>query len=239
MKKISYLATMLATLFVVACTSNDIPADPDSNVQGDRVLKINIEKLATKTEHPGAADQSYTKVEDGVIYFFKSDGGAVYAYRLTANDITTLEGANTSTAQTITVGGVPLTATKVVLLTNVIKANKTYPAYVGSTLTSIKGFSFDIKDQQPAGGVSASLPIAYVVMSGEADITDTSVGTDIKGTANIKISPVLSRFEIGAVRCVTVSGTALPGTFGEGQITKFRLRGIFIPNHYASGSVFG
>lgn len=236
MKKISYLATMLAALFMVACTSNDIPADPDDNVQGDRILKINIETLATKTEHPGAADQSYTKVEDGVIYFFKAGGNAVYAYRLTEADINTLSGANSPTLKDIEVTGVPLSAEHVVLITNLNKANnKTYPPFAGNTLSTIKGFTFDIKDQQPKGGKDALSPIAEVVMSGEADIQVVNK----ENRATITIAPVLSRLEIGAVRCINVAGTSLPNTLGDGQITKFRLRGVFIPNHYELGTVFG
>lgn len=239
MKKLNYLASMLAALLMVGCTSNEIPGEPDPNPQGDRVVKINIETLLTKTEHPGAADGSYTKVEDGVIYFFKDGGSSVFAYRLTANDITTLSGATNGTLKDISVSGVPLTANHVVLVTNLNKASKTYPPFAGNTLTTIKGFPFEIKEQQPVGGVSATSPIAEVIMSGEADIIVDGSTTPATNKATITIAPVLSRLEIGAVRCKNVTGTTLPGTYGEGQITKFRLRGIFIANHYELGTVFG
>lgn len=235
MRKLSYLATMLAALFMIACTSNDIPGDTDNGAQGDRVLKINIETLATKTEHPGAADGSFTKVEDGVIYFFKDGGNAVYAYRLTENDIITLTGANSPTLKDITVTGVPLTANHVVLITNLNKANKTYPPFAGNTLSTIKGFPFDIKEQQPVGDKNTLTPTAEVIMSGEANI----VVLNNENRATITIAPVLSRLEIGSVRCKNMPGTTLPGTFGDGQITKFRLRGVFITNHYENGTVFG
>ncbi|MGL5689449.1 MAG: hypothetical protein ACRDD8_01405 [Bacteroidales bacterium] len=235
MKKLSYLASMLAALFFVACTSNEIPGDTD-DTQGDRIVKINVDHLSTKAEQPGAVDNSYTKVEDGVIYFFKDGGTAVFAYRLTADDIATLGGSESM--KNITVTGVPLTANHVVMVSNLNKANKSYPPFAGNTLATIKAFPFSIKEQQPVGGADASLPVAEVVMSGETNITPDASNPAV-GSAAITIAPVLSRLEVGAVRCRTLPGTVLPGTYADGQITKFRLRGIFITNHYELGTVFG
>lgn len=237
---------MLATLFVVACTSNDIPADPDSNVQGDRVLKINIEKLATKTEHPGVIANAFTKVEHGVIYFFDNasanGGNAVFSYTLTPADITTLSSAGpTPTSQNIYVSNVPATATKVIMLTNYKNGISDYPAFTGKTFSQISDLSFDIKDKQPVTLPYVNNVVDKVVMTDDATITttvDASSNTTLR-EAKIELKPVLSRFEIGAVRCITLPGTTLPGTIANGQITKFRIRGIFIPNHYTSGSVFG
>lgn len=248
MKKISYLATMLAALFMVACTSNDIPGDTDNGAQGDRVLKINIEKLATKTEHPGVLANTFTKVEHGVIYFFDNasanGGNAVFSYTLTKADITTLEGAGASpTSQNIYVSNVPATATKVIMLTN-YNGGDDYPAFTGKTFNDISNLSFNIKDKQPVTLPYENNAVDKVVMTDDATITtkvDASNNTTLR-EAQIELKPVLSRFEIGAVRCISVTGTVpadKPTTFGEGQITKFRLRGVFIPNHYTSGSVFG
>ncbi|MGL5228490.1 MAG: hypothetical protein ACRC77_09920 [Bacteroidales bacterium] len=239
MKNLNVFWSMLAALFLFACTSNEIPVDPDSTVNSDRVVKINVDQLSTKAEQPGTLDNTYTKVEDGVIYFFKDGGSAVFAYRLTGDDITTLSGALNGTLKDITVTGVPLSANRVVLITNLNKANKTYPPFAGNTLSTIKGFAFDIKEQQPVGGVDTPYPVAEVIMSGEANIIVDGSVTPSVNKAAITIAPVLSRLEVGAVRCKNVPGTVLPATYGEGQITKFRLNGIFITNHYELGTVFG
>lgn len=239
MKKLNYLAGMLAALLMIGCTSNEVPGEPGSDPQGERILKINIETLSTKTEHPGAATGSFTKVEDGAIYFFNQGGNAVYAYRLTDADILKLADAFSPIDREVTVTGVPLTATSVLLIANLNKANKNYPPFAGNTKATLEEFRFDIKAQQPVGGIDTQLPIAEVVMSGRADIVVDNSSTPATNTAAISITPVLSRLEIGAVRCKTLPDSNLPDVFAEGQITQFRLRGVFIPNHYENGTVMG
>lgn len=229
MKKLSYFAASLAAMTMFSCSTNDDPT-VDPTGQGDRVVKFTISTAVTKTEHPGAATGAKTEIKDGVIYFCDASGNAVYSYPLKASDITNLAGP---TVQTISVNDVPASATQVVMGANAAQAGITYPTYAGQTINTLKAFTFEIKNQQPFGGASTLKPVDKIVMSGSGLIaTDNTDPQNPVYSANIEVTPALSRLEIKNVRCKGDGS-------GIGDIQMFRLLGIFIPNHSATGSVTG
>lgn len=239
MKKMTFFASVLAAIALTACSNENDPVVDDPSLSGDRVLKINVSALTTKAEHPGGATGLKTKIEDGSIYFFDRNENAVFQYQLQPADMSLLNG--TSTKKTIDVPNVPTSALSVMLITNYAVtdgANSTYPPVASQPKSDIEALPFEITNMQPRVTTATGYNnvVDKVVMSGEATIT-SSTGADNKTvhTADIQITPVLSRLEVGSVRCATVS----EGLDKPGQITKFRLKGIFIPNHYATGNVLG
>ncbi|MGL5563315.1 MAG: hypothetical protein ACRDCN_11925 [Tannerellaceae bacterium] len=239
MKKKTFIASVLAAIALTACSNENDPLVDDPLLSGDRVLKINVSALTTKAEHPGGATGLITKIEDGTIYFFDRNENAVFQYSLEGSDMELLNG--TSTKKTIDIPNVPTSALSVMLITNYAVsdgANMSYPSIKSQSKSDIDALTFGITNMQPRATTSSSYhnQVDKVVMSGEAAI-ESSTGADNKiiHTADIQITPMLSRLEVGSVRCTTIS----EGLDQPGQITKFRLKGIFIPNHYATGSVLG
>lgn len=229
MKKLSYFAASLAAMTMFSCSTNDDPT-VDPTGQGNRVVKFSISTAVTKTEHPGAATGAKTEIKDGVIYFCDASGNAVYSYPLKAADITNLAG---STVEPITVNDVPATATHVVMGANAALAGITYPTYAGQTINSLREFTFEIKKQQPFGTAATLKPVDGIVMSGSGQIVINNTNPEKPVySADIEVKPALSRLEVKTVRSKG-DGSAI------GDIQMFRLLGIFIPNHSATGSVTG
>lgn len=231
MKKLSYFAAFFAAMTMFSCSNNDDPT-VDPTVQGDRIVKFKITSEGTKTEHPGVPAGSQTEIKDGVIYFCNSTGNAVYSYTLTTADITSLAGP---TVQTISVPNVPASASQIVMGANATQAGITYPNYAGQSITTLSSFTFNIKDQQPFGGASTTKPVDRIVMSGSGVIaTDNTNPNAPIYSSEIVLTPSLSRLEIKTVRCETD-----PNNIAIGDIEMFRLRGVFVPNHAATGTVTG
>lgn len=235
MKKMTFFASVLAAIALTACSNENDPVVDDPSLSGDRVLKISVSTLTTKAEHPGGATGLRTKIEDGSIYFFDRNKKAVFQYSLTGDDMGSLNGAS---QQPINVPNVPTSALSVMLITNYAVAdgaNSKYPAVASQSKSDIEALSFNIENMQPRA-TGYNNVVDKVVMSGDALIvSSTDANNTTTHTADIQIIPVLSRLEVGSVRCTTIS----EGLDQPGQITKFRLKGIFIPNHYAAGSVLG
>ncbi|MGL5787770.1 MAG: hypothetical protein ACRCX4_13285 [Bacteroidales bacterium] len=166
-----------------------------------------------------------TAIADGTIYFFAVNGNCVFSYTLTSGDITNL---GTATPAPIVINQVPASANTAMLLTNYAKAGYTYPASTGQTVTTIKGLQITVDKQQPS---TAATSVANVIMSGVANIV-THTGASPLYTVDLAITPIMSRLEISRVG-VRGNGTQ------KGDITEFRLRGIFISNHYLTSTVYG
>ncbi|MGL4328014.1 MAG: hypothetical protein ACRCS7_11160 [Tannerellaceae bacterium] len=231
MKKLSYFAAFFAAMTMFSCSTNDDPT-VDPTGQGDRVVKFTITSEGTKTEHPGVPAGAQTEIKDGVIYFCNSSGNAVYSYTLSAADISSLAGP---TVQTISVPNVPASASQIVMGANAIQAGITYPSYAGQSITTLSSFTFNIKNQQPFGGAATTKPVDKIVMSGSGNIaTDNTNPNAPVYSAEILLTPSLSRLEVKAVRCETD-----PTNVAIGDVMMFRIKGIFVPNHSATGTVTG
>ena len=229
MKKLSYFAAFFAAMTMFSCSNNDDPT-VDPTGQGDRVVKFKITSEGTKAEHPGVPSGAQTEIKDGVIYFCNSSGNAVYSYTLSTADISSLAGP---TVQTISVPNVPASASQIVMGANAIQAGITYPTYAGQSITTLSAFTFDIKNQQPFGGASTTKPVDKIVMSGSGVIeADNTNPTAPIYSATINLTPSLSRLEVKTVRSKGTGNVI-------GEIQMFRLLGVFVPNHSASGTVTG
>ena len=206
MKKMTFFASIIAAIALTACSNENDPVVDDPSLSGDRVLKINVSALTTKAEHPGGSPGLITKIEDGSIYFFDRNEIAVFQYQLQPADMSLLNG--TSTKKTIDVLNVPTSALSVMLITNYAVtdgANSTYPAVASQPKSAIEALSFEVANMQPRTSGYYNV-VDKVVMSGEAAIV-SSTGADntTTHTADILITPVLSRLEVGSVRCTTLS----------------------------------
>lgn len=226
MRKLSYLAAFLAAFMMFSCTNNDNPVPGgEEGEKGDKTVEINIKSVITKSDDGAVINGAKTSIQDGTIYFFGANNNCVFSYTLTASDITNLAG---QTVAPISVLNVPAAANKVILLTNYLLAGyPTYPLPAGNTVATIKALPVSITKQQPKTG---NMLVANVIMSGAADIViDTNPTTPLYAT-NVTITPIMSRLEVSRVG-VKGDGSQV------GDITEFRLRGIFIPNHYSVSTV--
>lgn len=225
MRKLSYLAAFLAAFMMFSCTNNDNPV-PGEEEKGDKTVEIKIKSVITKSDEAPLGNGVKTAIKDGAIYFFGADDKCLLYYPLSASDITNL---TSQSIQPITVSNVPAAAHKVIVLTNYALAGYSYPLSAGNTMPSIKELPVDITKQQPT---EDNPLVANVIMSGESHIiVDTNPNTPLYST-NVTITPIMSRLEVSRV------GVKGDGTH-KGDITEFRLRGIFIPNHFQSSTVMG
>lgn len=223
MRKLSYLAAFLAAFMMFSCTNNDNPV-PGEEEKGDKTVELKIKSVITKSDEAPLENGVKTAIQDGVIYFLGANDKCLFCYPLTESDITNL---GSQSIQPITVSNVPAAAHKVIVITNYALAGYNYPLAPGNTTTSLKALPVLITRQQP----TADNPmVGNVIMSGENNITVNTTPTDPLYSANVTITPIMSRLEISRV------GVKGDGT-QKGDITEFRLRGIFIPNHYQSSTV--
>lgn len=223
MRKLSYLAAFLAAFMMFSCTNNDNPV-PGEEEKGDKTVELKIKSVITKSDEAPLENGVKTAIQDGVIYFLGANDKCLFCYPLTESDITNL---GSQSIQPITVSNVPAAAHKVIVITNYALAGYNYPLAPGNTTTSLKALPVLITRQQP----TADNPmVGNVIMSGENNITVNTTPTDPLYSANVTITPIMSRLEISRV------GVKGDGT-QKGDITEFRLRGIFIPNHFQSSTV--
>lgn len=230
MKKLNfYFATLLVALLAFSCTSNDNPDIPQVE-KGERSVELKITRSSTKADDVSVPAGTKTPIADGAIYFFAVDGKCVKMYKLTATDISNLAG-NSPTA--VLIDQVPASASSALLLTNYEKATYTYPTATGQTITTIKALPVLVQNQQPKTG---NMMVNNVIMSGVANIETNSNPNPTPPDALYKIAmtitPIMSRLEVSRVG---VEGNGNQ----KGDITEFRLRGIFIPNFYPASTVYG
>lgn len=228
MKKLNfYFATLLVALLTFSCTSNDNP-EIQQPEKGDRTVELKITSSITKVDDATVPTGTKTPISDGTIYFFAVDGNCVFAYTLKQTDINNL-GSGNPTA--VVIDQVPASASSALLLTNYVKAGYNYPAAAGKTIASIKALPIILENQQPKTG---DMMVENVVMSGVANVetNPNPTPTDPLYKIAMTITPILSRLEVSRVG-VNGNGTQ------KGDITEFRLRGIFIPNFYGFSTVYG
>lgn len=228
MKKLNfYFATLLVALLAFSCTSNDNPDIPQVE-KGERSVELKITRSSTKADDVSVPAGTKTPITDGVIYFFAVDGNCVKDYPLTASDLINLA---KPTPTPVVIDQVPASASTALLLTNYGLAGYTYPTAASQTISTIEALPVEVEKQQPKDD---NMMVNNVIMSGVANVetNPTPTATDPLYKIAMTITPIMSRLEISRVG---VKGTGN----AKGDITKFRLRGIFIPNFYPTSTIYG
>lgn len=227
MKKLNfYFATLLVALLAFSCTSNDNPDIPQVE-KGERSVELKITRSSTKADDVSVPAGTKTPITDGVIYFFAVDGNCVKDYPLTASDLINLA---KPTPTPVVIDQVPASASTALLLTNYGLAGYTYPTAASQTISTIEALPVEVEKQQPKDD---NMMVNNVIMSGVANVetNPTPTATDPLYKIAMTITPIMSRLEISRVG---VKGTGN----AKGDITKFRLRGIFIPNFYPTSTIY-
>lgn len=228
MKKLNfYFATLLVALLMFSCTNNDNPEIPQPE-KGERSVELKITRSSTKADDASVPAGTKTPITDGTIYFFAVNGNCVFAYTLSEADISNLAGTSPTA---VVINQVPASASSALLLTNYGLAGYTYPTAASQTISTIEALPVEVEKQQPKDG---NMMVNNVIMSGVANVetNPTPTATDPLYKIAMTITPIMSRLEISRVG---VKGTGN----AKGDITEFRLRGIFIPNFYGASTVYG
>lgn len=214
MRKILFMAIMATFLF--ACSEQDIADTEELKGENSVMLSIKQEPL-TKGVSDQKGDTEYAVIGSGKLFFIDATGVSIYQRELTTAEIATL--ANTSATpgnNTVTVTGVPNTATTLYFIANIkTSAGTTFPAAVGTT-------SADARlriDQLQANATN-------VPMSGRSGTFVQSSGNVY--TASVTIVPMVARVELGQVTCQNQNGAGQPTVTAD--ITGYKLSGVFINN---------
>lgn len=223
MKVTKYLMFALATFMLLSCSKDD--TDVLGNDIGVKNVTVKIATLQSKAQENHVPTGTITAIEDAVILFHNGSGGQVFSHELTADEIRTLTAA--PTAGSITIGSVPASASKIAIVAN-YKACGQGTSYSGVNGTS----TIDVANLHPATGV------AKVVMYGDGTISGTAVGGSSLGDntypAAVTVSPIASRLEVSGIAADTTAGGPK-----KGEIKSYKLVGVFVPNHYPTGTIAG
>lgn len=214
MKKILFMAIMAGSLF--ACNDREM-ADTEE-LAGENTVTLSLRQEASGR---GVSDQKgdteYAVIGSGKLFFINASGSSIYQRELTATEITAL--ANTSTTpgnHTVTITGVPNTATTLFFIANIkTSAGTSFPMADGTT-------SADARlriDKLQANATN-------VPMSGQS-------GTFVQGSGNqysasVVLTPMVARVELGQITCQNQNGAGQPPVTAD--ITGYKLSGVFVNN---------
>lgn len=214
MKKTLFVAITASVLF--ACSEQDITTP--ENVKGENTVTLSVKQaISSKGVSDQKGDPEYAIIGSGKLYFINSSGNSISQRELTATEISTL--ANTSTTpggNTVTITGVPNTATTLYFMANIkTSAGTSFPMVDGTTSADAR-LRID-KLQQNA---------ANVPMSGQSGMFVQGVGNQY--TASVTLTPIVARMELGQITCQNQNGAGQPAVTAD--ITGYKLSGVFINN---------
>lgn len=218
MKAMNFLTFMLATFVLLSCNKEDTEISGD-NTAAKRVI-VKIATLQSKAQEDQIPTGTYTAIEDAVILFYNNADAQVFSHELSGAEIATLTAA--ATAGTVTINGIPASAEKVAIIANYKASGQ------GSTYSGInKSATIDVAKLHPATGV------AKVIMYGTGTISPTDSGGNTF-PASVTISPAASRLEVSGISTKRAGADAV-----KGEIKSYKLKGVFVPNHYPTGTIEG
>lgn len=217
MKVTKYLMFALATFMLLSCSKDD--TDVLGNDIGVKNVTVKIATLQSKAQENHVPTGTITAIEDAVILFLNGSK-QLFSHELTAAEINTLAAA--PTAGSITIGSVPASASKIAIVANYKACGQ------GTSYSGVNGAStIDVANLHPAPGV------AKVVMYGDGTIGGTAV-SDNTYPAAVTVSPIASRLEVSGIAAKTTAGGPV-----KGEIKSYKLVGVFVPNHYPTGTIAG
>lgn len=200
---------------LLACSKRDVTSEEP---KGESIVTLSI-KQATSTK--GVSDQKgateYAVIGSGKLYFIDASSNYVSQRELTAAEITAL--ANTSTTpggNTVTITGVPNTATTMYFVANTMTtAGTTFPQVEGTT-----GSDARLRIDKLQANVT------NVPMAGQSTVFSPTTGPT--RTASVVLTPLVARVEVGQVTCENQAGAGQPAVSAD--ITAYKLSGVFINN---------
>lgn len=213
------LAVISVATILVSTSCKQKETSNEENTTKSQTVTLNISSAATKSVDAPVTGGTLTPIEDAGLFFFSEDGTRVHTFIL-----------NSTPTGIIAVTNVPTSATKILVVANYIASGNgsNYEVFGGKTLADCQALSVSVSSLQTETGKG----VDGMIMSGApATIINTTVSPETPtGKADVTITPIVSRIEIKSIGTKTGSSVQNP-------ITGFRLLGIYIPNHYATGTM--
>lgn len=210
MKKIILTAIVATSLF--ACSKQDT-TDTD-NPTGESIVTLSIQQpTSTKGVSDQKGDTEYAVIGSGKLYFIDASNNYISQRELTATEVTALSNTSTTNGgKTVTITGVPNTATTLYFVANIkTSAGTAFPQTDGTTGTDAR---LRI-DKLQANAIN-------VPMAGQSTTFAPTTGSP--RTTSVLLTPLVARVEVGQV---TVQN-ATPAT--NNDITGYKLSGVFVNN---------
>lgn len=210
MKKIIFTAIVATTLF--ACNKQDM-TDPE-NKTGESSVTLSIQQApSTKGVSDQKGDTEYAVIGSGRLYFIDASNNYISQRDLTATEVTALSNTSTTNGgKTVTITGVPNTATTLYFVANIMTpAGTSFPQIDGTTGTDAR---LRI-DKLQANAIN-------VPMAGQSTTFTPTTGSP--RATSVLLTPLVARVEVGQV--TAQNGT--PAT--NNDITGYKLSGIFVNN---------
>lgn len=214
MRKILFMA--LAASSLIACNEQEITDTQE--LVGKNTVTLSLKQDALSR---GVSDQKgnteYAVIGSGKIFFIDASGNSIYQRELTATEITAL--ANTPTTpgnKTVTITGVPNTATTLFFMANVkTSAGTNFPMIDGTTAADAR---LRI-DKLQANAVN-------VPLSGQSSPFTLVSGNNY--STSVTLTPIVARVELGRISCQNENGAGQSAITSD--ITGYKLSGVFINN---------
>lgn len=211
MRKILFAALVASSL--IACNKQEITDTPE--LTGENTVTLSLKQDALSR---GVSDQKgnaeYAVIGSGKLFFINSSGSSIYQRDLTATEIAAL--ANTTSTpgnHTVTITGVPNTATTLFFMANVKTAEgTTFPMIEGTTAADAR---LRI-DKLQANAIN-------VPMSGQSSPFALVSGNNY--TTAVTLTPIVARVELGQISCQNQNGAGQPAI--NSDITGYKLSGVF------------
>ncbi len=216
MKKILFMAIVTGSLF--ACNKQDNAPAPEETI-GENTVTLTVKQTPqTKSITDQKGDTEYAVIGSGKIYFIDNSGNNIHQRELTAQEVSALANT-TSTAgnKTVTITGIPNTATTLYFIANMrTTAGTTYPVVTGTGKTEARFRIDQLQDNA-----------IYVPMAGQSSAFVAGSGLH-QYTATVELTPLVARFELGQITCQNQDGPSAPAV--NADITGYKLSGLFM-NH--------
>lgn len=218
MKRILFMALAATSLF--ACNKQDAP--DSQNLTGESSVTLSI-KQATPSR--GVSDQKgdneYAVIGSGKIYFIDASNNYVSQRELTTAEVSALANSQTTNGgKTVTITGVPNTATTLYFIANIMTTDgATFPKVDGTTGADAR-LRIDKLQANATNVPMAGQSSTFAPVSGSPRM------------ASVVLTPLVARVEVGQVTCQNQNGAGQPPVSAD--ITGYKLSGVFINNIHQS-----
>lgn len=215
MRKILLAAIAAGSLF--ACNKQEATNQIDG-VEYENTVTLTVQRSeSTRSITDQIGTMEYAVIGSGKLYFINNSGSSIYQRELTALEIADLANT-TSTAggKTVTITGVPNTATSLYFMANIrTTAGAGFPIVDGATSADAR-LRLD----------KLQADVKHVPMSG-LSTTFAPAGATVV-TASVALTPIVARLELGQITCQNQNGVGQPAVSSD--ITGYKLSGVFINN---------
>lgn len=211
MKRMKVWLMMALCAVIASCTANEEEGLGINDSQ-TIVLRIGSAANTKAVETPGTSSDKAT-LTNGYMFFATEKGAIRRCYKLLESGTTNIAKLEVSVTditkqEGYTFDNVPGDVAKVYILANVPESGETTESTIRSktTLAGVKALNIQVTDQAD---------FEKVTMDGEGDVT--GMGNEKEVTVNLKV--FCSRLEI-------------PSLTASGDITSFKVKGIYVSHFY-------